>query len=141
MSGGIDRHENETCSQPAASVYQRISPKPGYCGHPVDGVLALGDRVGTPSVLPPGLLGLALLFLVVGPVALLERGRGDRAGGAAVVVGLELLERLVEAVLVDRDSSEIRTQSDPSYASMLKISWSIEVESSTITTISVWGLK
>ncbi len=31
----------------------------------------------------------------------------------------------------------MRTQSDPSYASMLKISWSIEVESSTITTISV----
>jgi len=36
---------------------------------------------------------------------------------------LEFLERLAEAVLID--------------ASMLKISWSIEVESSTITTISV----
>ena len=58
-----------------------------------------------------------------------------------MVVGLELLERLVEGVLVDRDSSETRTQSDPSYASMLKISWSIEVESSTMTTISVCGLK
>src|SRR6187551_451761 len=35
----------------------------------------------------------------------------------------------------------MRTQSDPSYSSMLKISWSIELESSTTTTISVCGLK
>ena len=38
-------------------------------------------------------------------------------------------------------SSEIRTQSAPSKASMLKTSWSIEVESSTTTTTSVCGLK
>ena len=38
-------------------------------------------------------------------------------------------------------SSEIRTQSAPSKASMLKTSWSIDTESSTTTTTSVCGLK
>src|ERR671919_3019087 len=52
-------------------------------------------------VLAPGLLPeLALVLLVV---ALLERGAGDRSPGAGVVVGLERLQDLVAALLVNRD--------------------------------------
>ena len=59
-----------------------------------------------------------------------------------MVAGLEALEGAVAAVFVDRD---LVGDADPLGAfvalEVLKTSWSIEAESSTITTTSVWGLK
>src|SRR5215207_5611750 len=55
------------------------------------------------SVLPARVLLELRFLLVVGAVALLDRRFGYRAGRASVVVGLELLERRLQAVVVDRD--------------------------------------
>src|SRR6476660_8299884 len=54
----------------------------------------------SPSILAAGVLRLVLLVLIIRAIALLERGGGDRAGRAAVIVRLKLLQRLGEAVLV-----------------------------------------
>ena len=69
MPGGISRQLNETCSVPSASLYQRISPKPGYC--------AIQSTVD-PDMAPPGMNAAAMsayrmlsdLGYVVGPIAL-----------------------------------------------------------------------
>src|SRR5918994_7861416 len=52
-------------------------------------------------VLASGVLPEFALVLLV--VALLERGAGDRSAGAGVVVGLERLQDLVAALLVNRN--------------------------------------